>query len=71
MISTYISLDKAIGNIETGLAIKGKQTGLQRNKVGYTCFANSLKVVKKYAKATSSTPTAAAIANKFLEENCL
>lgn len=71
MISTYLSLEAAIANLEIGLETKGSQTGLQRNKVGYTCFANSLKVVKQYAKATSSVPTAAAIANKFLEENCL
>jgi hypothetical protein len=70
MIKTYITLDKAIANVEyfTTPNKKGK-TKLDTCETGFTCYANSLHVVKDYAcNGKLSVPTQAEKAQKVLDK---
>lgn len=77
MISTNISFDKAIETVEhfTTPFKKGKHKGktrLEISEVGFTCYANAIKVLTAYrdlgkVSVPSKSEKAAEILNKIKE----
>ncbi len=69
MIKTNISFDTAVGNVTHFLSKDKKGKGhFDKNQYGFTCLANSVKVLQQYAEHEVTVPTKAKAAQELLDK---
>ncbi len=69
MIKTDISFDKAVANVTHFLSKdKKSKTNLEKANTGFTCFANSVKVLQQHAAYERTVPTKAKAAQELLDK---